>query len=223
MNPNLLTKKNPLLPEEIQGLVEDGIWKGPTLDYKFEFKKLDDEGEFEGFASTWEKDSYGDIILPGAFTRTIKSWRRSGLLLPVLWQHFYYEPIGGIYPDAMEEQKKGLYVKGKLLLSIPRAVEARDLLVEKIIRGMSIGFTIPKGKADWSDDYTERYIREVKLWENSVVTFPANKGAKVTQVKQALEAGLRDKRTERLRLARKRMDSSYVADSLLKLLEEFEL
>ena len=126
--------------------------------------------------------SYGDTILPGAFKRTIHNWMNSKQQLPVLWQHFFHEPIGGIH--HLEETKRGLFVRGNLLVEhIPRAEEARQLLLAKILRGMSIGFTIPKGQSSFKDDYTEREIREVTLWETSIVTFPANQGALVSHVK----------------------------------------
>ncbi len=170
---------------ELKDLVVNGRWAGPTHDFKFELKDVDEKtGEFAGLASgTGNKDAKFSIIEQGAFTRTIAMWIKSGQNVPVLWQHFFFEPIGLLDPNKMQETKRGLEVQGRFVMSITRAQEARDLLIAKAIRGMSIGFTIPKGKATFDEAADVVRIREVRLWEDSIVTFPANDRAKVTTIR----------------------------------------
>src|SRR3954471_19697724 len=74
-----------------------------------EVKADDNARTIEGFASVFNNlDSYSDIVMPGAFAKSI------GKRKPVmLWQHNSDQPIG--VWDEMEEQKKGLYVKGRIL------------------------------------------------------------------------------------------------------------
>lgn len=152
-----------------------------TKTYPFELtKELTDTGEFEGYASTWDEDQMGDRIMPGAFKRTLNSWSAKGRPIPVLWQHHADEPIGATM--EIDEDERGLRVKGRLLMGIGRAREAYEAAKAKILGGLSIGFSIPKDGADWSDDGS-RTIREIKLFEYSLVTFPANEGAVVTGVK----------------------------------------
>ena len=60
--------------------------------------KADEAGKIAGFFSTYEKtpDSYGDIIEPGAFTKTIEKRRESGHPFPLCWNHDFSAVIGAV-------------------------------------------------------------------------------------------------------------------------------
>jgi len=155
-------------------------------DYRFEFKGLNDDGEFEGLASTFKnKDLQGDVIEPGAFAQTITQRKNA---FPVLWQHDPSQPIGRMMPEDMEETARGLKVKGRLTLSVAKAVEARDLARDGVLGGMSIGFEIPKGQSQMDHSRGVRRIKQVRLWEVSFVTFPANPKAVFSGVKNIDDA-----------------------------------
>jgi HK97 family phage prohead protease len=134
------------------------------------------------------EDSYGDVVEPGAFKATLEMWKSKGRLPPILWQHSPKDPIG-VY-TSMAEDEKGLAVEGRLLVKDdPLAARAYAHLKAGSVTGLSIGFSIPKGGAEW-DPKSETYrIRQVDLWEVSLVTFPANDEAQVDAVKAALESG----------------------------------
>jgi hypothetical protein len=55
------------------------------------------------------------------------------------------------------------------------------------IKGLSIGFDVPDGKASY-DSNGVRTLSEIRLWEVSVVTFPMNQSAIVTSVKSLQDA-----------------------------------
>lgn len=147
-----------------------------------EIKSLDEAGTFEGYGSIFgNTDSYGDVVEPGAFKDYLAKNKPSSVKL--LWQHNTDEPIG--YYEEIYEDEKGLYVKGKLLIDdIARAREAYALLKVKAINGLSIGFTIMPGGAEWDDKRKVRKLTNLSLWEISVVTFPANARAKVANTKE---------------------------------------
>lgn len=153
-----------------------------TFRLKIDTKSISDDGEyasFRGYASTFgNEDSYGDVIEKGAFTKTANEANGT---LPMLWQHDTDEVIG-TYPQ-MAENEHGLEVEGRIVLATQRGREAHALLKAGAIKAMSIGFTIPEGKADFDQQTQTRSIREVRLWEISLVTFPANTRAAITQVK----------------------------------------
>lgn len=140
-----------------------------------------DSRTFEGYASTWDLDQTGDIIHAGAFTKSIQE-AFPAKRIKVLWQH--NEPLG--MPLEMREDSNGLYVKGKVSKT-RLGDEALELMRDGVVDRMSIGFMIPKGKADY-DDEGVRHIREVKLMEFSPVTFPANEAAVITGVKMINDA-----------------------------------
>lgn len=156
-----------------------------TRAFKFNIKQIDaDEGTFEGYASTFgNTDTYGDIIEPGAFRHTLRMWGESGKPIPVLWQHNPSEPIG--ITELAEEDDRGLRVRGRLLLGINRAREALEALRANVLGGLSIGFSIPDGKTTRDKETGNRRIHEARLWEYSLVTWPANEEALVTGVKAA--------------------------------------
>ena len=147
---------------------------------KFEIKKDDIAGRvFSGYASTFDVDLGGDIITPGAFKKTIDGRQDK---IKVLWQH--NEPIGKsmrLYEDSI-----GLFVEGKVSKT-RLGDEAIELMRDRVIDQMSIGFSIPAGKSEMSDDGL-RIIREVKLFEFSPVTFPMNESAIITSVKNMKDA-----------------------------------
>ena len=149
---------------------------------KLEIKGVSDAGEFEGHGSVFNvEDSYGDIVVAGAFKRSLDEHRAAGTLPAMLWQHDSSQPIG-VYTD-MKEDGAGLYVKGQILLETRAGKEAHALLKAKAIRGLSIGFV----ERDSSYDKLTgiRTVKDVDLWEVSLVTFPANRSATVEQVKGA--------------------------------------
>lgn len=152
-----------------------------NLDQKFctlDLKQVSEEGEFEGYASKFgDRDQGGDTVMKGAFTDSLK--RRKPNEVKMLWQHNASEPIG-IWED-MKEDRTGLFVKGRLLLSVNRARETHELMKAGVIDGLSIGFRTVRSTRD--DQTGDRQLKELDLWEVSLVTFPMLESATVTSVK----------------------------------------
>lgn len=146
--------------------------------YRLELKAVAEDGTFEGYASVFGNvDLHGDRIERGAFKRTLDHARQSGRPIPLLWQHHVDEPIG-VVADLAEDEH-GLRMTGRLVLETARAREAYALLRAGALGGLSIGFQTVK--ESW--DSGVRVIREVKLFEISLVTIPANPEATVATVK----------------------------------------
>lgn len=139
-----------------------------------------EERTFKGYASTFGNvDEVGDIIEAGAFAKSIQERGPEGTKqIKVLWQHDM--PLG--MPTVMLEDSKGLYVEGKISKT-RLGDEALELMRDGVVDRMSIGFSIPQGKAYYDEAMGVRKIKEVKLFEFSPVTFPANELAVVTGVK----------------------------------------
>jgi len=148
----------------------------------FELKDgIADDGSFEGYAAVFGNlDGNGDIIEKGAFKKTLRERKT----VPILWQHDPYEPIG--VSTAMAEEDFGLAVKGQLVLGVSRANEARALMQAKALGGLSIGYEALKAKFGERGDEFARKLLEIRLWEFSPVTFPANDLAAITAVKSYL-------------------------------------
>jgi len=162
-----------------------------TRDFELEVRSVSDSGSFSGYASTFgtTPDSCGDVIAPGAFAESLAEWKAKGALPPCLWQHRADQPLGPF--TKMIEDERGLFVEGQLLIKdVAQAREAHALVKAGTISGLSIGFqTI----ADAFDTETEiRTLTKVKIWEASLVTFPANEGARVEAVKALLYRSPKD-------------------------------
>lgn len=157
-----------------------------TLDVTFDIKAVEDDGFFSGYGSIFGNvDSYREVVKQGAFTKSLGDWQARSRLPPVLWNHNHNEPIG-VY-TKMEEDESGLYVEGKLLVSeVQRAREIHALMKAGAIDGMSIGYSVKRSQ---KADQGVINLLELKLFEVSVVTFPANEESRVDAVKAALDEG----------------------------------
>lgn len=149
---------------------------------------------FDGHASTaWHVDSYGTAFAPGAWSKTL-SERGSKVL--VLWQHDPYQPIGK--PTALAEDGTGLAVSAAISDGTSYGRDALALLRDGVPLGLSVGFrTIRERPATASDplifdgapdairgDHAAvSVIEEAKLYEFSLVSFPANDAATVTAIR----------------------------------------
>lgn len=133
--------------------------------------------EFEGYASLFGvPDSAGDVVAPGAFASSL---RKRGLdRVRMLYQHFAHEPIG--VWEVLREDARGLYVRGRLITSIERGRDARALLEEGAINGLSIGFRTLRARRERATGL--RTLLEIELWEISVVTFPMLAQSQVTAI-----------------------------------------
>ena len=142
---------------------------------EFEYKANTEKREIEGFASTWDIDLGNDKIEKGAFQKSIRE-RFPKNKIKILWQH--NEPIG--LPIHMEEDSRGLYIVGKFAKT-RLADEALELIKEKVVDQMSIGYDVIKDEI--SEDGRIRHLKELVLYEFSPVTFPMNPQADIVSVK----------------------------------------
>lgn len=162
------------------------------MSFGFQVKRLDEnkEGIFEGYASTFGNiDFGGDKVEKGAFKRTIKNSKGH---FKILADHSPTEHIG--YNLEAEEDDKGLFVKGELLINdIPKAREKWALAKKAQELGTDLGLSIGYFPVKWDIDEDKetglqfRRLKEIRLMEYSFVAFPMNDMASVTAIKQMEE------------------------------------
>lgn len=169
------------------------------------------EGQFQAYASVFgNKDSYGDVVVKGAFTDTLKEWDASGAPIPLLFGHNMSDPdynIGHVVKAV--EDDHGLLVTAELDLENPKAVQTYRLLKGRRINQMSFAYDVLDGgavtkTADGVDDSSYE-LRKLKLYEVSVVPIGANQETEVLAVKAAIDA-LTGEKAGRV-LAAKHIDS----------------
>lgn len=155
------------------------------------------DGQFVAYASVFgNKDSYGDVVMPGAFAKTLAEWTKSGDQIPVLFGHNMSDPdynLGGVL--SAEEDAVGLKVTMQLDLENPKALQTYRMLKGRRIRQMSFAYDeIDSGPAVHDGDNVWE-LRELKLYEVSVVTIGANQETEILAVKSmpsVAERALRD-------------------------------
>lgn len=171
--------------------------RSKRMDVPLELKAVGEDGTFSGYGSVFDiEDLTGDIVAAGAFVNSLNEWAAKGRLPAMLWGHDSAQPIG-VY-TKMYEDAHGLFVEGLLLKDdVVRAREAYALLKAGAVGGLSIGYCARV--EEWNKETFVRTLKDVDLWEVSLVTFPANPDARVTTVKAAsiktirdFEAALRD-------------------------------
>lgn len=157
---------------------------------KVEFKtfslKLDDvdsQGTIRGYASTFGNIDLGfDVVDKGAFKKSIKE--SGGGKIPILADHDPSKQIGWNF--RADEDDTGLFVEGKLDLNVQAAREkyslAKTALTLGAKMGLSIGYMTIKAEPDREKPMV-RHLKELKLFEYSIVTFPMNTEAMITSAK----------------------------------------
>lgn len=143
-------------------------------------------GIIEGYGATFDLDRGDDIIMKGAFLKSLQRHKDDDRPIRMLFGHDRNNLIGGFPVSDAKEDEKGLYVKGEINLETQQGREAFALAKQGVLTDMSIGFSIPNREAvsfeDIGDNFV-RVIREIELWEISLVTEPMNAAAKITTVK----------------------------------------
>lgn len=159
--------------------VKEGLFRGVFGSVQpLEVKDVTEAGEFEGYGATFGNvDQGGDIIMPGAFLDSLKTTPAERVRM--LYQHDPREVIGKF--TEIHEDARGLYVKGRLFVTVQRGREVHELMKEKALEGLSIGY---RTELEEYDKLTgTRRLTKVSLKECSIVTFPMNEMAGVTLVK----------------------------------------
>lgn len=164
-----------------------------TSDYGLEMKfcrlgeeiAVTDGCRIEGYASLFGvTDQGGDVVMTGAYGRSLLRLKSQGRAVRMLWQHDPAQPIG--VWDEIVEDGRGLRVKGRILTEIERGREAAALVAAGAIDGLSIGYRTVTAEKDAKG---QRLLREVELWEVSLVTFPMLPEARVGAKGDALGCG----------------------------------
>ncbi len=129
--------------------------------------KANSDGTIEGYASRFgQVDQGGDMVAQGAYAASLAK----GIRVKMLWQHDPCQPIG--VWDDVHEDTTGLWVKGRILSAVERGAEAIALLNAGAIDGMSIGYRTIDAAQATVDGQVVRELKQLDLWEVSIVTFP---------------------------------------------------
>ena len=129
----------------------------------------DDTLKIEGYASTNSLDRHGDVVEASAWKNpaAMENYISNPIILAY---HDHTKPIGTMIDYTTDE--KGLRIVAKISKA---AGEVYDLIKDGVLRTFSIGFMVKD--AEWDDKKDIFRIKDVELFETSVVSVPANASA----------------------------------------------
>ena len=156
--------------------------------YMKEVELDNDSRTISGYAAMFNNvDRAKDMLIKGCFAKSIRergpeSAANDKILL--LWQHDTREPIGRI--TKLEEHDRGLYFEAEI-----DDIETGDRAIKQLESGtvnqFSIGFTYVWDQCEWDESGEVFIVKEVKLYEISVVTFGCNPETEYLGLKSADE------------------------------------
>lgn len=148
--------------------------------FQITLKADDAAGEFSGYAATYARDSEGDRIEPGAFAQSIKD--RKGKI-PIFLNHDRTQWAG--VSTELSEDHKGLYMTARLFPDTSAGRDAYGLLKNATAADFPVGLSIGFLTKDWDFEQSTqtRILKTIELWETSITPFPANRLARVDDVK----------------------------------------
>lgn len=181
----------------------DGV---DRMSVDLEVKFVDDgtaPGTFSGYGAVFgNRDSYDDVITKGAFKETIRDWKSRKRFPPMLLQHALGMTTDDELPvgvwTLLEEDDVGLKVEGRLIaLDTDRGKYIYEGMKVGALDGLSIGYRVKESAFGTKPTEPRRTIKKAELIEVSIVTFPANDLARISQAKSAMPTEREIERTLR--------------------------
>ena len=167
-----------------------------TLNVPFKIKEVDESGIFSGYGSVFGNIDHGrDMVVAGAFEKTLAQHTVNGSM-PLMFYSHSLQKEAGEWLEMLEDER-GLWCRGKLWIDGPHpdldALKAyRGMKKNKGKMGLSIGYDVPEGGAEYVKDGGYWKLKEIDLWEVSPTPFPMNDLARVESVKMV--EGIKTKR-----------------------------
>ena len=144
------------------------------MNKKFELNSLFDVVEkdaksevltIKGYANTVSKDRSGDVIVKEAWTKGgMDDYLKNPIILAF---HDYSRPVGTTVDYNVTD--KGLEIVAEISKA---AGEVYNLIKDGVLKTFSVGFSIKD--ADYEKEEDTFYIKDLSLYEISVVSVPAN-------------------------------------------------
>lgn len=161
-----------------------------TKSFSARVKSAAGDGEFTALVSVFGNvDSYGDVVVPGAFGKSLARWAERGDPIPVVWSHAWADPFShiGSVSDA-RETAAGLEVTGQLDLDNPTAAQVYRLLKGRRVTEFSFAYDVIESRAGERDGRAVTELHELDLHEVGPTLIGANQETELLAVKAAASA-----------------------------------
>lgn len=163
------------------------------------------EGQFRALVSAFGNvDSYGEVVMPGAFTDTLKTWEESGDPIPVVWSHKWDDPFSHIgHVIEAKESADGLEILAQLdVVDNPTAAQVHRLMVAGRIKQFSFAYDVDDGAwgerskaGDDDEDATTTEVfelRKLTLHEVGPCLVGVNRATELRDIKSLIRDEIAD-------------------------------
>lgn len=147
-----------------------------------------DDGYISGYCSVFgQVDTYNDTIEPHAYDAVVAS----GTKPLMFFNHAIYCVPIGVW-DKLSVDRRGLFIEGRLNLNNKQGKEVFEALKFGSLNGLSVAICMQDEDVEY-DDEGIRHIKNVReLYEVSIVNFPADKNARISDIKSDTIKSIRD-------------------------------
>jgi len=167
--------------EEIESEREYKSIPFEMFEVKTETKDDQEIGVFRGAFATQDKDLGGDVLASEAFDNTFNEYKKEKENIQLFYNHNINDfPLGIVPINSVEKQGKRWLIDGELNLATQSGRDTRALMKQGALTKLSFGYSVRD--MDLRKDGT-RFIKDVKLWEMSIVNQAMNPKAKINEVK----------------------------------------
>lgn len=146
-------------------------------------KASDDAGDgvVEALVATYDLDSGGDRIVPGAFDASLKEWADSGQSIPFIWSHLH-DDLDAYLGDVLEakETDEGLWVKAQIDMDDERSRKAYRLIKGGRVRNYSFAYEVQ----DAEEKDGENLLKSLKVFEVGPTLIGMNQNTRTLAAKR---------------------------------------
>ena len=167
-----------------------------TLDVEVKAVGDEESGRFQAYFSIFDNvDSYGDMVVKGAFEDDFERWGSGGSGIPIYWRHRMDDPMLNLGASLQaKEDPVGGWVEGPLDLENPNAAYTYKLMREGRVRQMSFAYDILEAgwveKTENGEKVSYYELRKLRIHEISIVPVGANQETEILAVKSARDAAI---------------------------------
>lgn len=149
------------------------------------------DGEIIALVSVFNNvDTYGDVVMPGAFKADLKEWAATGDPIPFIWAHDWSDPFSHVgVVQAADETEDGLRVRAFISPeereSNPKANQVYRLLKARRVKQFSFAFDVLEGGFGDRDGREVFELRQLKIHEVGPCLLGVNQETELIAAKAA--------------------------------------